>query len=51
MNEPLKHKLFSIDRQILNYRKLEEAWKYVEKNHGDGGVGEVSIEKFEKNQD
>lgn len=51
MNEPLKHKLFSVYGQILNYRKLEEAWKHVKKNHGAGGVDKVSIEKFEKNQE
>lgn len=51
MNEPLKHKLFSVYGQILNRKTLLEAWKHVKANKGAGGVDKVSIQEFEKNLD
>ena len=51
MNEPLKHKLFSVYGQILNEKILKEAWKRVRSNKGAGGVDKVTIEKFEENLD
>lgn len=51
MNEPLKHKLFSVYGQILNRKTLLEAWKHVKINNGAGGVDKVSIQDFEKNLD
>lgn len=51
MNEPLKQKLFSVYGQLLSYRRLEEAWKQVKKNHGAGGVDKISVAKFEENQE
>lgn len=49
MNEPLKHKLFSVYGQILNEKILKEAWKKVHSNKGAGGVDRVTIEKYEEN--
>lgn len=51
MNEPLKHKLFSVYGQILNEKILKEAWKKVSSNKGAGGVDKVTIEKYEENFD
>ena len=51
MNEPLKHKLFSVYGQILNEKILKEAWKKVRSNKGAGGVDRITIEKFEDNLD
>ena len=51
MNEPLKHKLFSVYGQILNEKILKEAWKAVRSNKGAGGVDRVTIEKYEENLD
>lgn len=51
MNEPLKHKLFSVYGQILNRKTLIEAWKHVKENRGAGGVDKVTIEKFDQNLD
>lgn len=47
MNEPLKHKLFSVYGQILNERILRDAWEKVRANRGAGGVDRVTIERFE----
>lgn len=51
MNEPLKHKLFSVYGQILNVKILKEAWKRVRRNNGSGGVDKVTIKRFEENLD
>lgn len=51
MNEPLKHKLFSVYGQILNEKILKEAWKKVRSNKGSGGIDRVTIEKYEENLD
>lgn len=51
MNEPLKHKLFSVYGQILNIKALNEAWKHVKANRGAEGVDKVTIQDFEKNLD
>lgn len=51
MNEPLKHKLFSVYGQILNEKILNEAWKKVRSNKGAGGVDRVTIGKYEENLD
>ena len=49
MNEPLKHKLFSVYGQILNEKILKEAWKKVRSNNGSSGVDRVTIKKYEEN--
>lgn len=49
MNEPLKHKLFSVYGQILNEKALLSAWKNVKANKGCGGIDKVSIADFDKN--
>lgn len=51
MNEPLRHKLFSVYGQILNERILREAWDKVRANRGAGGVDRVTIEAFEERLD
>ena len=51
MNEPLKHKLFSVYGQLLNERILKESWQHVKKNKGCEGVDKVSTKKFEENQE
>lgn len=51
MNEPLKHKLFSVYGQILNRKALDEAWKHVKANKGAEGVDRVTIQDFDKNLD
>lgn len=51
MNEPLRHKLFSVYGQILNERVLREAWERVRANHGAGGVDRVTIGAFEEKLD
>lgn len=49
MNEPLKHKLFTVYGQLLREETIKEAWKKVKDNEGCEGVDKVSITKFEKN--
>ncbi|MBQ8563724.1 MAG: group II intron reverse transcriptase/maturase [Firmicutes bacterium] len=49
MNEPLKHKLFTVYGQLLNTKVLNEAWKHVKANKGCAGVDKVSIRKFDEN--
>lgn len=49
MNEPLKHKLFSVYGQILNEKILKEAWKKVRSNNGSSGIDRVTIKKYEEN--
>ena len=51
MNEPLRHKLFSVYGQILNERILREAWERVKANKGAGGVDGVSVAEFERDLD
>ena len=51
MNEPLKHKLFSVYGQLLNTKILTEAWKKVRANRGSGGIDGESIKDFEKEED
>ena len=51
MNEPLKHKLFSVYGQILNEKVLKDAWKKVRRNKGAGGVDKVTIEEYDENLD
>lgn len=46
MNEPLKLKWHSLYGQILQDRKIMEAWKQVKANHGSGGIDGVTIERF-----
>lgn len=51
MNEPLKHKLFSVYGQLLNKKILLEAWKKVKSNRGSGGVDGETIKSFEEHLD
>ena len=51
MNEPLNHNLFSVYGQLLNKKKLLEAWKRVKINHGSGGVDGKTIESFDEELD
>jgi group II intron reverse transcriptase/maturase len=48
MNEPLRHKLFSVYGTLLNERALREAWEKVRRNKGAGGVDRVTIDAFEE---
>ncbi len=50
MNEPLKLKWHSLYGQILQDRKILEAWKQVKANHGSGGIDGVTIERFMENE-
>lgn len=50
MNEPLKFKYHSLYGQILQDRKLTEAWKQVKENNGSGGIDGVSIKDFEEHE-
>ena len=51
MNEPLRHKLFSVYGQILSERVLREAWERVRANRGACGVDGVTIARFEEDLD
>lgn len=51
MNEALKLKWHSLYGQILQDRKIAEAWKQVKANHGSGGIDGVSIEEFTKHEE
>lgn len=51
MNEPLRHKLFSVYGQILSERALRDAWARVRANRGAGGVDGATIAKFEEDLD
>lgn len=51
MNEPLKHKLFSVYGQILNRKTLLKAWKHVKANKGAEGIDKVTINDFENHLD
>ncbi|MGL5980905.1 MAG: reverse transcriptase domain-containing protein, partial [Phocaeicola sp.] len=51
MNEPLKHKLFSVYGLLLKQETLELAWKKVKENRGCAGIDKVSIQEFEENLD
>lgn len=51
MNDPLKHKLFSIYGQILEPKMLLKAWYKVKANKGAKGLDNVTIEDFEKRLD
>lgn len=51
MNEPLKHKLFSVYGQLLNKRILKESWLHVKSNDGCAGVDKVSIKKFDQKEE
>lgn len=48
MNEPLKHKLFTIYGALLNPKILKEAWKHVKRNKGCAGIDKISIQDFEE---
>lgn len=49
MNDPLKHKLFSLYGQILEPKHLMAAWKKVRANKGAKGLDNVTIKDFEDN--
>ena len=51
MNEALKLKWHSLYGQILQDRKIAEAWKQVKANHGSGGIDGVSVEEFTKHEE
>ena len=51
MNEPLKHKLFTVYGQLLNTKVMNEAWKHVKANKGCAGVDKVSVRKFDENSE
>ncbi len=46
MNEPMRLKWHSLYGQILQDRKILEAWKQVKANHGSGGIDGITIERF-----
>lgn len=51
MNEPLKHKVFSVYGQLLNEKILQGSWNHVKKNKGCEGIDKVSIKKFDQNKE
>ena len=51
MNDPLKHKLFTIYGQILHKKVLKDAWKRVKANKGCAGIDKMSIKKFNEHED
>lgn len=51
MNEPLKLKWHSLYGQVLQDRKLTEAWEQVKANKGSGGIDEVTLEMFGANRE
>lgn len=51
MNEPLKHKLFSVYGLLLKEETLRKAWKKVKENKGCAGVDKVSISRFERDEE
>ncbi len=51
MNEPLKLKWHSLYGQVLQDRKLTEAWEQVKANKGSGGIDEETIESFGENSE
>lgn len=51
MNDPLKHKLFTIYGQILHKKVLMDAWKSVKANKGCAGIDKMSIKKFSEHED
>lgn len=50
MNEPLKLKWHSLYGQMLQDRKIKEAWLQVKANAGSGGIDKITIEKFAENE-
>lgn len=43
MNEELKHKIHSIYGQLMQKKKLKQAWDKVKANKGAGGVDKNNI--------
>jgi RNA-directed DNA polymerase len=46
-----KKKWHSLIDKVWNWRNLNEAWDKVKQNKGAGGIDEVSIAEFERNQE
>lgn len=51
MNEELKHKIHSIYGQLMQEKKLKQAWDKVKANKGAGGVDNITIEEYTKHEE
>jgi len=49
--ERKKKKFHSLIDKVWNWKNLNEAWRRVKQNRGSGGIDEVSIEVFDRNQE
>ena len=50
MNQELKHKIHSIYGQLMQEKKLMQAWSKVKANKGAGGIDNITIEEYSKNE-
>lgn len=50
MNEELKHKKHSIYGQLMQEKKLMQAWSKVKANKGAGGIDNITIDVYAKNE-
>ena len=46
-----RRKVHSLIDKVYSRKNLELAWEKVKKNHGSGGIDEVTIEKFEEKKE
>lgn len=51
MNEAVKHKIHSIYGQLMQEKKLMQAWSKVKANKGAGGIDNITIEEFAKHEE
>ena len=49
--ERKKKKYHSLIDKVWNWKNLNEAWRRVKQNRGSGGIDEVTIEVFDRNQE
>ena len=49
--ERKKKKYPSLIDKVWNWKNLNEAWRRVKQNRGSGGIDEVTIEVFDRNQE
>ena len=50
MNDELKHKKHSIYGQLMQEKKLMQAWEKVKANKGAGGIDNITIEEYTKHE-
>lgn len=51
MNKELKHKIHSIYGQLMQEKKLKQAWDKVKVNKGAGGIDNITIEEYTKHEE